>query len=238
MAPRQRGAKWIAATVLGLAAAAGCRQILGIEQRTEGGEGARGGSGGSGGSGDGGDLCAAYCETLSEACSDTDVRQYASGDSCLATCAFLEPGEPGDTTKNTVQCRLAHAEQAQSGGTPSSLCPVAGPAGITPGGGDACGGICEAYCSLINVVCEGSFPGIFLNEDDCLEECRDIPSTKAPFNASVADGDTIECRVYHLTLATTTTNPHCLHAKGLEKCVAPVDGGSDGGDDGGYDAGL
>ncbi len=49
--------------------------------------------------------------------------QYADEASCLAACSTWEVGVDGDTTGNTVYCRIYHANEAHN--DPATHCPHA-----------------------------------------------------------------------------------------------------------------
>ena len=64
---------------------------------------------------------------------------------------------------------------------PAATCVGAGPAGA-----GVCGSICESFCATAEELC----PDVY---------------------ASDLDGDSIECRVYHLTAASIAPDVHCPH---------------------------
>ncbi len=181
------------------------------------------GNGGSGGGGMGGtsgaggspplSLCEQYCNRVETSCVDA-IRQYASRESCLAVCALLDPGEPGVVTGNTVRCRLNQAQFASSTGEPGMYCFAAG-----PGGAGICGEDCEGYCTLMSAKCTqlGTY-------SECLEDCEDVPDLSQPpenlrFNANIDEGDSLQCRLYHVSAATLDPVLHCPHAGGAPPCA-------------------
>jgi hypothetical protein len=241
---------WPSASLLSLpacAAALGCAGIIGIEDAEcdssfaaecrgissaggGGGSGASttagsgggagvggGGAGGTAGGGGGGNeppLCEQYCDRVETACVDA-IRQYASRDACLAVCALLDPGPAGTATGNTVRCRLAQAQLAAGTGEPGMYCFSAG-----PGGAGICGEDCEGYCALMTAKCAqlGSYA-------ECLTACGDVPDLSQPpdnvrFSANIDDGDSLQCRLYHVSAATLDPNLHCAHAAGGAPCNA------------------
>jgi hypothetical protein len=244
-APRERR-WWPRATLLALlpcATALGCAGILGIEDAecdssfdpecsgipNGGSSGASGGSAGNGAAGMGGGgsggmagggggpnerpLCEQYCDRVQANCVDA-IRQYASPEACLAVCALLEPGQAGALTGNSVQCRLAQAQLAGNTGEPGMHCFSAG-----PGGGGICGGDCEGYCTLMTQKCTqlGSYA-------DCLAACDDVPDLSQPpsnvkYSANIDDGDSLQCRLYHVSAATLDPVLHCTHASGAAPCA-------------------
>jgi len=80
--------------------------------------------------------CDVYCDLVQQNCGSAGSNsQYATASACQTACASMATsGSPGDTSGNTVQCRIYHAGVA---GNPSSNaavhCPHAGASG---------GGVC------------------------------------------------------------------------------------------------
>lgn len=160
-------------------------------------------------------LCEEYCRVLGESCVAAN-EQYASAAACLSVCAELEPGAPGAAQGNSVHCRLSRAELAASTGEPGNYCSSAG-----PGGGGTCGDDCEGFCSVMSAKCDqmGSF-------DQCLGECREVPDLSGPpdnlrYNTSLQSGDSLQCRLFHVTAASLDPVGHCVHAAGLAVCSPP-----------------
>jgi hypothetical protein len=177
-----------------------------------------GGSAGNAGSSSAAEepLCVRYCRTVAANCTE-DYRQYASEDTCLAVCASLEPGAPFAATANpsgnTVECRLARAVLAARTGEPVDYCFSAG-----PGGGGVCGNDCEAYCDIMTDTCEE-----LGGREDCLSACQLIPDRSAPpesllFSTAVQAGDSLQCRLFHVSAATVDPVGHCVHAAGMAVC--------------------
>jgi hypothetical protein len=174
-----------------------------------------GGSAGAGGSApvvEEAPLCERYCNTVAAACTGED-EQYASIGACLAVCALLDPGDAG-ALGNNVECRLARAKLAQATGEPASYCFSAG-----PGGAGACGSNCEGFCAIMAQTCTlmGSF-------EDCLPLCEQVPDlsgspTGTTYNTSLQSGDSVQCRLYHVTAATLDSVTHCSHAAGVALCA-------------------
>jgi hypothetical protein len=59
---------------------------------------------------------------------------------------------------------------------------------------------------------------------DCLEDCGDVPDLSQPpdnlrFNASIDEGDSLQCRLYHVSAATLDPVLHCPHAGGAPPCA-------------------
>jgi hypothetical protein len=162
-------------------------------------------------------LCDRYCETIAASCTEEN-EQYASPAACQAVCSRLEPGTPGSFTGNTVECRLARAELGGATGEPQNYCSSAG-----PGGGDVCGNDCEGFCAIMVATCD-DLMGTF---DECVSECLDnVPNLSGPpdnlaYDTSLQDGNSVQCRLFHVTAATLDPRTHCAHAAGLAVCAPP-----------------
>lgn len=177
---------------------------------------ASGGSGGSSGSSMAGagpeplasPLCNQYCDRVMASCVDEN-RQYASRTSCLAVCSALEPGQP-EVAGNTVQCRLERALFADDTGEPERYCFSAG-----PGGGGVCGADCEGYCALMTATCPQFGSGA-----ECLSACANVPdlSQDQKFSVAIMSGDSIQCRLFHVSAARLDAVTHCEHAAGAAPC--------------------
>lgn len=192
-----------------------CNAILGIEDAKldpefgagagGGGEGGRGGDSGGGGSGGADDPCPEYCTTVQERCpTDGEFAVYDSENTCLSLCSFLTPGEPGDTELDTVQCRLSQLEVNE----PEVQCPLGGPSGA-----DQCGSTCEVFCRLLGEICPDFFP------DDCVTDCVENIPDLGGYDISVTEGNSIQCRFYHVSAAAVAPRTHCEHAAGRLICV-------------------
>jgi hypothetical protein len=76
-------------------------------------------------------LCATYCDGIGRFCTRGDT-QYRNGDECRAACngPAWTCGNPGETTGNSLFCRLAHMALAGVGAA-ATECPNAGPSSPT-----------------------------------------------------------------------------------------------------------
>jgi hypothetical protein len=158
-------------------------------------------------------LCLEYCDTLSASCTAMN-QQYASRLACLAVCELLPPGTAGVVSGNTVQCRLARARSASSTGEANLYCASAG-----PGGADVCGSDCDGYCTAMTAKCSREIG----NLNQCLAACSIVPDLSRPptnqrYNVSMQSGDSVQCRLFHVTAATLEPAMHCGHASGLTPC--------------------
>jgi len=189
----------------------GCQTLIGIEDRVydpnAGAGGANGGAPANGGAsataGEGGapvvtELCRDYCSDVMANCTG-ELQVYGSVDVCLGVCALLDPGDPLEPTAgNTAACRANQAEFAGMTGEPRTHCPRA-----APGGGDLCGSDCDSYCLLLDRACSFTF-------DDCPEKCAAF-ATPGAYHSSILDGDTLWCRLTHVSAAASSPDLHCDH---------------------------
>lgn len=213
-----------------LAALIGCNAVLDLDPaHLDPGIGASGVSGAAAsgvGGGDGGagpepvSICERYCRAITDGCTD-ESTQYTDYDACLATCPYFPEGEPGDTSGNTLNCRLGYALKAAS--EPISYCTWAG-----PGGDGMCGSNCEGFCTLMGAVCTAdttrAATDYFATNEDCLSTCAGIPA-EGPYSATskstTGGADIYECRLYHVAAAIYADDAelHCPHAMGRQLCV-------------------
>ena len=142
--------------------------------------------------------CQDYCTAIQANCTAA-LQQYANMQNCLDSCANFMVGALSDTSGNTVGCRLYHAQQSAGGGA-STHCRHAG-----PGGGGMCGPtICAGFCAIAPNECPTQWPA-----GTCSTACA---AENVAGNYSTASaGDSIECRLYHLTMAATDPGGHCGH---------------------------
>lgn len=156
--------------------------------------------------------CEEYCDTVLAACgpepSGRDYSVYDSRYTCLYQCALLPAGTPGDETGNSAACRVSSARVAlQFPGERPSACPAAG-----PGGNGVCGSNCEGYCTLMAAECPG-----FFDAAGCAASCA-ATADLGGFDTSRIEGDSVQCRLYHLQAASVSPLNHCAHAAGAFPC--------------------
>jgi hypothetical protein len=87
-------------------------------------------------------------------------------------------------------------------------CPHAGPSG-----GGACGSYCEALCSLVNKSCTGANLA-YTDYPNCIAMCANMNQTGQVMPALVQSGNTVQCRIYHATVASSSASAattHCQH---------------------------
>ena len=116
----------------------------------------------------------------------------------------------------TLACRADQARLAGTTGEVKLYCPPAGPGGGSgeDGGAPLCGSNCDGYCSLMAAICPGSFPTL----GACMDTCSSVPDVGG-YNIAQTDGNTIQCRLYHVSAATQASEVHCPHALGAMHCL-------------------
>ncbi len=159
-------------------------------------------SGGGGGTPD----CSAYCAVMSDACTG-EFAQYIDQSECIRACATggWTAGSFDDTRGNTIGCRIYHANAAFEEGA-NIHCPHAGYTG-----GNICGTWCEVYCDMSLAICVDD-NAAFSDFEDCLASCEAIA---VDGTIGDVDGDTIQCRMYHMTVAAisdSSADIHCGHS--------------------------
>jgi hypothetical protein len=156
--------------------------------------------------------CESYCNHVMAGCTGVNAA-YPDRDTCLRTCAKLPTGET--TQDNSIECRTAQAELAESTGEPESHCPGAGPYGA-----GVCGSTCQAYCSLITTGCPEKLVGV----KDCEAECAGLRSDGVYDPSQIASGDSLECRVARATLALGNPSECAGAALKSTTCTDPAKG--------------
>ena len=148
--------------------------------------------------------CTSYCSTIMQNCTGAN-SQYVSLPVCLADCSHMPQVLTDAMSGNSVQCRQAYADSAKNAGEPAEDCYIAGPMG-----GDQCGLACDAYCTMIAPICPMAFDGFA----SCSAYCSKLTNNKHGYNTSAEyqRGDTLQCRIFHLSAATQTPLSHCPHA--------------------------
>ena len=173
--------------------------------------------------------CENYCSLLSTHCPEEVLHDEAF---CLDYCnhPYLDPlptGTAGDTSGNSLACRIHHAEAAASatGATKEAMCAAA-----AMSGGETCGSYCDVYCHLALETCNTTHnpvyggtelfaPGGTPNMGQCQAACSGYPEDVLD-GVSQTDqlfgyGDTVQCRLHHLEAAVveglTRNNAYGLH---------------------------
>ncbi|XYI00650.1 hypothetical protein ACMHYB_13190 [Sorangium sp. So ce1128] len=157
--------------------------------------------------------CASYCAAVMESCT-AEFQVYSTVETCHGVCALLEPGDPLEPVDNTVACRARQAELAGITGELAVHCPPAG-----PGGAGTCGTDCESYCTLRASACT---PEVDTHED-CVAMCAGLTDAEMFDVIANHEGDTLQCRLVHVSSATVDPDEHCKHSSlmPVEPCIEP-----------------
>ncbi len=158
--------------------------------------------------------CTTYC-TLQLATCATMEEQYVDMESCMGSCAAFTPGTLADTDTNTLGCRIYHTMAAASMAG-SQHCLHAGPTGY-----GICGASqCEAFCQIAASACTGANEQWATN-DACMADCAmysgatpGMPVGAPDYSTSETSGNSFACRMYHLTVASSSAanaTIHCGH---------------------------
>ncbi len=170
--------------------------------------------------------CPSYCTEIQANCTGANA-QYPDMAHCLGTCAAFPVGtsKVTDTAGDTLGCRIYHAGMP-SATTPATHCPHAGPAGdvLKDGATALCSGgnVCEDFCNIEVKVCGTTAAPVtgvtpqYADSPDCLAKCAAFPNKTATYLVG-AKGDSLACRLYHVTNAAALTDPamitaHCGHS--------------------------
>lgn len=146
--------------------------------------------------------CANYCATIATNCTGANTM-YTSEAACLASCATWQPGTANEMSGNTLACRIYHSGAAS--GNPGLHCRHAG-----PGGDGACGSNCEGFCTLVQGVCGTQATPPYADMNACMTACAGYATTP-PYDATQTGGNSLACRLYHATAASTLPGTHCPH---------------------------
>ena len=142
--------------------------------------------------------CMDYCTTIMGACTGANAQYSAMAD-CVASCGHFPVGAMADQMGNTLGCRTYHANAAKTDA--ATHCIHAGPSG-----GGVCGMPCDGFCSLVTAECATQYP----SASGCATTCAGYAATP-PYSASVTSGNSLSCRIYHATAASTDPSLHCPH---------------------------
>lgn len=161
------------------------------------------------------DNCWEYCERIDQSCRNA-AKVYETNESCLATCLLMESGgDVGDTTGNTLSCRL---ERLRAGIEPQQC------AAVGPGGNGTCGSNCRALCSLRSKVCPSEVsiaePGELSEEERCESQCLGLSEVDGP--GVDLSGDSVHCRLAYVARAAVSPEQAALHCPHSQ--IRPVPG--------------
>src|SRR5439155_3686266 len=122
--------------------------------------------------------------------------------------------------QNTLGCRLYHAQNAMLSSMPDVHCPHAGPGGAVISTANpqpaVCGDACTSFCTLEISICGSldapitSVPAQYQNMAACMTACGGATtgfnkSKPLVAGATNSSGDSLACRLYHVTNAATST---------------------------------
>jgi hypothetical protein len=152
----------------------------------------------------GGNYCGAWQEVLcrqhTQSCTGT-YSEFASAGACANLMGDVPAtGAFGDLSGDTLQCRATHMQVATGDQT---HCPHAG---FT--GDDVCGTWCDTYCRDMQSYCGTQFTSDYTDAAGCQTACSGFAATG---NIGDAAGNTVQCRLYHLSAAKADAT-HCVHA--------------------------
>ena len=181
--------------------------------------------------------CPSYCTQIAANCTGAN-SQYKDTEHCTATCAKFPLGALADMANNTLGCRIYHSG-APSVANATLHCPHAGPGGglVAPVAAGAmedkhCDSPCVNFCKLDLAICSGA-NAQYTDEATCLTACNGNPTATppvagfdraTPYSAASMMGNTLACRIYHLTNAATSdaaATTHCQHTKAVptQACI-------------------
>jgi hypothetical protein len=127
----------------------------------------------------------------------------------------MDPGDDNERAPgNTVACRANQLRIAKQTGEPGTLPDYCAKA--APGGNGECGSNCESYCQLYAAACQSTEPQIGptqYDQETCVEKCQGLADTGAYDVDANYTGDTLECRLVHISAASVEPETHCSHAQ-------------------------
>ncbi|MCB9506628.1 MAG: hypothetical protein H6697_03045 [Myxococcales bacterium] len=164
----------------------------------------------------GGDMCGSWCENYCALalnnCTD-DNELFADEEACMTACAeFSDEGAVGDTSGDSVQCRIQHLGLAGAGGEAAAMHCMHG----SVSGGGVCGEVapptpsCEEYCTTVMAACTGD-NAQYESPEACAATCADMTLGTVDDRAN----NTVGCRTYHAGVAgesAENATTHCPHA--------------------------
>jgi hypothetical protein len=161
--------------------------------------------------------CETFCGEVGSSCTGSN-QVYLNATQCNGMCSSMDLGNFDEFTQdNTVACRTQKAEAAGNEVEDAEKVPDCQAASPT-GGNDDTGvnncyapgtdGACETYCKTYPHVC----PSIPLL-DDCVNACAGLHHAGSFNLTDNYTGDTLECRLVHLSAATQDPKTHCPHAR-------------------------
>ncbi len=157
--------------------------------------------------------CSDYCTASAASCTAANLM-YASTGECMATCMRFTAGTVGQTSGNTLGCRLYHAGAAAgSVANANTHCRHGG-----PGGDTLCGTNCEGFCTIVLGSCTAGNLQYGGSMSTCMTACAGYATT--PIYVANATGNNFACRLYHATAAAALPGTHCPHT-GVTSAACP-----------------
>jgi hypothetical protein len=153
--------------------------------------------------------CASYCATIQAACT-TDNQQYSDLPDCMNSCAAFPVGGAGDTSGDTLGCRMTFAKKAAtSAAMAAAQCTHAG-----PGGDGVCGDNCTGYCDIAMMYCTAAnMARLYDTRAECMTDCarRDTDLKLDTGTGPRTDmGNEVACLLYHAQMGSVVPGSHCL----------------------------
>lgn len=174
--------------------------------------------------------CPTYCTEIAKTCTDANAQYTAApAMNCAATCAKFAVGTSADTSGDTLGCRLYHIQNITVRNQPAGThCSHAGPSGgalalTMTGAEDAhCGSACANFCAAEAKICTGANQQ-YADTAACMTACNGFARTPE-YSATTTGGNTLACRIYHLTNAAISPDnatTHCKHtgATPTQACI-------------------
>lgn len=169
--------------------------------------------------------CERFCTEVDEFCRGTD-KVYPGVSACIATCEFTrspgdptpllergDPNKPADLNRNTLICRYDQLRKGRAKSDPATYCPAVGLGGANDPEGYPCGSAADTFCDLEMTIC----PGTYANRADCIKAA----AATRPFSLagqSNNEGNSLQCRLYHLVASSEQGGSHCAHTAGAYPC--------------------
>jgi len=153
-----------------------------------------------------------YCMIVNQTCTGTNAL-YTSMTSCMDFFNHLTTdGAVSDRGGDTRDCRIYHGIAAKA------LNDVSHCQHASHSGGNVCGTWCDVYCNLAISACGNNGTNmLYADPASCKTACAGIATAG---KIGDANGDSIQCRIYHLGVASQSPANaviHCPHAKVVSK---------------------
>lgn len=140
--------------------------------------------------------CSELCSLVTAQCENA----YPTPDHCAYMCRNYPRGSDADG-ENTLECRLRYAREGNCEASHTN-------------GGDICGDPCEMYCKLEQQNCATADVSLYDSQRQCRTACE-LLDPAGPYDdwQFSVEGDTVQCRTYHLGLPSAEfPADHCHHA--------------------------